>query len=176
MHQTAHRRQSIRLATHDYSTPGAYFVTICTYQRQCVFGTIVAGQMHPNQIGQIVAAELERSAKVRTGLLLDQYIVMPNHLHAIFILQPTPDERPNHRGNIVKRFKAEATKRIRQAGLPDFRWQRNYYDHVIRNEHDLQRVREYIINNPARWGEDINNPAVVKKQTIASHTSTPNKY
>ncbi len=152
------QRKSIRLTTYDYSTPGAYFVTICTHNRQCVLGEIVNGEMKPNRWGLIVAEELQRTVELRPYLHLDEHVVMPNHLHAILLLQPAKNERAVPLSEIIGSYKSFTTKRIRRLGFTSFAWQRGYYDHVIRGEKDLQRIREYVVNNPAKWEEDKNNP------------------
>ncbi len=152
------QRKSIRLATYDYSTPGAYFVSICTHNKQCVFGEIVDGEMKSNQWGLIVAEELRRTVELRPYLRLDEHVVMPNHVHAILFLQPAKNEKARSLGAIIGAYKSFAARRIRQMGFNSFAWQRGYYDHVIRGEKDLQRIREYVVNNPARWEEDRNNP------------------
>jgi REP element-mobilizing transposase RayT len=81
-----HHRRSIRRKGYDYALPGAYFVTICTYQRQCWFGEILNEQMYLNQIGNVVAQEWVRSSQIRPGMKLDQWVIMPNHLHGLVIL------------------------------------------------------------------------------------------
>ncbi|MEM9162343.1 MAG: hypothetical protein AAGC54_04655, partial [Cyanobacteria bacterium P01_F01_bin.4] len=88
-----HHRRSIRLHGYDYASPGAYFVTLCAYQRQCIFGEIVDGQMRLNEFGQIVESEWQKSAQIRHEIELADYVVMPNHFHAIVWLLP-PTEPP----------------------------------------------------------------------------------
>ena len=170
-----HNRRSIRLREYDYAQAGAYFVTICTQHRECLFGEIVDGRARLNAPGEVVAAEWSRSARIRREIELDSFVVMPNHVHGIVVIRdvgahgrapllPSPPYRPPRSlGSFVAGFKSAATKRINAIrgtpGLPV--WQRNYYEHVIRNEDDLDRVRRYIAENPLRWEEDPENPLSV---------------
>jgi len=167
-----HQRRSIRLKAYDYSQAGAYFVTICTKDRECLFGDIVDEKMCINEIGEIVQAEWLRTAKIRPNVSLDEFIIMPNHLHGIImindgrgVLQYAPTESPFRSpsqtiGAIIRGFKSATTKQINKytntPGKPV--WQRNYYDRIIRDEDELNRIREYIIYNPAKWAEDKENP------------------
>ncbi len=176
-----HHRHSIRLKTYDYSQPGAYFVTICTWNKECVFGEISRGQLELNDIGRIVEKEWLRTGNIRTNVELDVHVIMPNHFHGILIIhndgragytdrcrgvsQYAPTNQTfrspsNSLGAIVRGFKSAATSAINQnrntPGVPV--WQRNYYEHVIRSEDDLNTIRQYIMNNPLRWGEDDENP------------------
>ena len=184
-----HQRRSIRLKGYDYTQAGAYFVTLCVQGRECLFGTITAGEMILNELGQIVYEEWKRSSEIRREMELDEFVVMPNHMHGIlWILEsddvrahgraPQPggapivraDGRPPQRqppqrapkslGSFVAGFKSAATKRINeQRGMPGAPvWQRNYYEHIIRNDADLQRIREYIVNNPLKWDLDQLHP------------------
>ena len=177
------RRQSLRLTEYDYSQPGAYFVTICTQDRECLLGDIVNGEMRLNAAGQMVQSVWDDIPSHYLGIETDAFVIMSNHIHAIIVLVgAAPCGRPNSdkgqaRGpapttdtilslsDVVHRFKTMTTKRyadgVKQNGWPAFMgrfWQRNYYEHVIRNEADLAEIREYILNNPARWNEDENNP------------------
>jgi len=187
-----HHRRSHRLAGYDYSQSGAYFMTICTNNRECLFGDIVMGQMVLNAVGQIVADEWAKTAAMRPLIESDEWVVMPNHFHAIvFIKNDTatsvgarravpssktsteykntapymPDRGPTEAfgcpvpgslSTIVRSFKSAVTKQVnllRQTpGL--VLWQRNFWDHVIRNEVDCNRIREYIHTNPQRWQMD----------------------
>ena len=168
------RRRSIRLPGYDYSQPGTYFVTICTYQRICLFGDVVLDTVNLNGMGLTVRDEWLRTAEIRGNVQLDTYQIMPNHLHAIVMIaeQSTgggtvgahgcaPSIRqPRSLGSLIAGFKSAATKRINQIRrTPGVAvWQRNYYERVIRNEQDLDTVRRYIEENPAKWAEDSENP------------------
>ena len=169
-------RRSIRLRGYDYSQVGAYFVTICTHDRACIFGNITDGEMRLNEIGQIAAEEWTKSERVRDEIELDEWVIMPNHLHGIVWITANHDSRnvgatgrsplpsgpkPRSLGAMVAGFKSAATKRINAVlGTPGAPfWQRNYYEHVIRNEDTLDRVRQYIRDNPSKWPDDPDNPA-----------------
>lgn len=178
-----HHRQSIRLKEYDYAKAGAYFITICVYQRECLFGEISNGKMILNELGQVIKDEWFKSADIRTELLLDEFVVMPNHLHGIIQIVENQDNGATHKltlkigathrsplrengpgsktlGAFVGGFKSAATKRIRQIqNLPgQIIWQPNYYEHVIRNEDEWYKIREYIVHNPMQWETDRENP------------------
>ncbi|MGB7293038.1 MAG: transposase [Thermodesulfobacteriota bacterium] len=171
-----HHRRSIRLKDYDYSQAGAYFITICAYNRACIFGDILEGQIKLNQYGEIVNLEWLKTNNMRTNLVLDAYIIMPNHIHGIISISDFDDRRgtlqraptfehfgkpvSNSIPTIIRLFKSSVTKQINALrgtlGLPV--WQRNYYEHVIRNEDDLSEIREYILNNALKWDLDSENP------------------
>ena len=183
-----HHRRSIRLKGYDYSQAGAYFVTICVHDRECLFGEIVDGEMRLNDFGRIVAAEWIRSGELRSEIDIGEYVVMPNHFHGIVIITdivgngdvcrgdrpvaPTtmPGPQPKSIGAMMAGFKSIVTKRINilrdTPGLPV--WQRNYHEHVIRNDADYNRIAEYVANNPQRWIEDKLHP---DNLDVAAHTN-----
>ena len=162
-----HKRRSIRLQDYDYSHAGEYFITICTYNHECSFGDIVGEEMRLNKTGEIVKEEWLRTAQIRTDVELDSFIVMPNHLHGIITLNdsgrgklqraPTKEEfgKPTSGSipTIIRLFKACVTKKINLLRNTPRQpiWQRGYYEHIIRNDNDLDNVREYIVNNPIKW-------------------------
>jgi len=172
------RRKSHRLAGYDYTSPGAYFITLVTYNREWLFGDVMDEILRPNALGQIVSEEWLRSAEIRREINLDTFAVMPNHFHAVVSFAENlnvgaqslaPLQRPENQtlarqsrslATLVAGFKSAVTKRINEQrctpGLPV--WQRNYYDHIVRNEDELNRVREYILDNPRKWAEDPENP------------------
>ena len=165
-----HHRRSIRLPGYDYSQPGMYFVTICVEEKKCLLGEVIKGEMVVNEYGRIVQEEWYRSVEIRHEVQLDEFVVMPNHLHGIVVLvgatgrsplRLKPGPSPRSLGSFVGGFKSATTTRINDLrgthGIP--LWQRNYYEHVIRNEDDLHRIREYIQTNPLRWELDRENPA-----------------
>ena len=173
----ARSRRSIRLQDYDYTRAGAYFITIVTQDRKCMFGEIVDGEMRPNDWGQIVQDEWDNSREIRREIELDVFIVMPNHIHGVVViadgsgratgrspLQSGPSRQSL--GAFVGGFKAVVTKRINAlSGLPGKPvWQRNYFEHVIRNEDSLNRIRQYILDNPMRWEFDRDNPASIKPE------------
>ncbi len=172
-----HRRRSIRLNGYDYTGDGAYFVTLCTRGRVNVFGTLAAGEMRLNEYGREVADCWAWLAERYPYVHLDQWIVMPNHTHAIIVIADDrpedagPDGRGGSRtaptgsvgarnvrngrktlGRLIGAFKTVSTKRINDVrSTPGKKlWQRNYYEHVIRNDGSLRRIRAYIAGNPSR--------------------------
>jgi REP element-mobilizing transposase RayT len=222
-----HHRRSIRLKGYDYSQNGLYFITICTQNREHLFGTITNGQMALNPMGEIAHNEWFKTASMRPNIRLHEFIVMPNHIHGIIEIIPTPPhpvrthcmrppDMPNHGqserlgrvqraptnaattdnhgqsepgrvqhagdivrthcmrphdappitnnhgqraptvGDIVRGYKSAVTKRINEirnmSGVPV--WQRNYHEHIIRNEIAYLRISEYIQANPRRWQDD----------------------
>jgi REP-associated tyrosine transposase len=164
-------RRSIRLQNFDYGSYGAYFVTLVTRDRKCVFGNIVDGQMRLNRWGQTASDEWKKSAEIRNEIELDVFVIMPNHVHGIIVIA-NASKRPTSRsplhsgptkrslGSFVGGFKAAVTKRIRELrGEADtLVWQRNYFEHIIRNDESLLRLRQYILDNPVRWEFDRENP------------------
>ena len=208
-----HHRRSIRLQGYDYTRAGAYFITICTQGRECLFGEIVDGEMILNELGRIVQEEWEKTPAIRREMELDAFVVMPDHIHGIVIIRESPvgddgagdgmgngvgngmgngmgngvgngvgaygntplhtppntQPQTNHApfrspsktiGAIVRGFKAASTRSINarrfSPGAPV--WQRNYYEHIIRDDAEWNQIREYIEYNPARWKEDEEYP------------------
>ena len=147
-----HNRHTIRLPEYDYSQKGMYYVTICTYRKACIFGSIKDSKVILNQIGKIAREELIKTEKVRKAINIDTFIIMPNHIHVILLLSGCCSTLPE----IIRGFKTFSSRRInnlrKQTGSP--LWQRNYYEHIIRDEEDLMRVREYITQNPLKWETD----------------------
>jgi putative transposase len=170
--QQMNHRRSIRLQGYDYAQAGAYFVTICTQDRRCLFGDVVDGAMHLNSAGQLVAAVWNGMLERFPGIELDMFAVMPNHLHGIIVLtdcDPVGGRAATRAaptiGDIIGAFKSLFTLQfiegVKGKHWPAFDrrvWQRNYYEHVIRDERDLARVRRYIDENPLRWEFDQENP------------------
>jgi REP element-mobilizing transposase RayT len=174
---TEHHRRSIRLKSYDYSLAGAYFITVCTQDRACSLGEIVNGEMRLNDAGEIAVSVWREISEHFPSVATDEFVVMPNHIHGILVVadasvrathaSPLPALRgrasgPSQRsiGAIVGSFKSAAAKRINESrgtvGVSV--WQRNYYEHVIRGDDALNRVRQYIIDNPAQWAMDRENP------------------
>jgi len=165
-------RKRQRLCGYDYSTPGGYFVTVCTHDRECIFGAVENGNVKMNQYGEIVLECWYDLPNHYLHCRLDECIVMPNHFHGIIMIDCM---RIDNVGNGFKPFPTNKTDTLKQHGLseiirgfktfssrrinetkPDtpFRWQKSYYDHIIRNEEKLNRIREYIMNNPQNWDAD----------------------
>ena len=175
MNNQHHNRRSIRLKGYDYSQAGVYFVTICTQNRQCLFGDIVDGAMVLNNVGRIVENEWVKTERFRQNIKCDRFVVMPNHFHGIVeitesrrgVLQYTPTtmQSPSQTiGAIVRGFKSAVTKQINMIRqTPGTKlWQRNYYEHIIRNKNDYNRIYEYIENNPLKWALDSLHPKIVR--------------
>lgn len=161
-----HHRRSIRLQGYDYTQAGAYFITLAAHGREPLFGRVQDGQMHVNTLGEMIAEEWERLERRFPSVELDAFCVMPDHLHAILVLAdrgvggrraaaceefgaPVVRSIPT----IVRSYKSSVTQRYQilcGRDAPQI-WQRNYYEHVIRNAAALERIRRYIIENPARW-------------------------
>src|SRR5450759_489286 len=138
------RRRNVRLPSYDYSQPGAYFVTICAAKRKPLFGSIVDGDMRYTPGGEIVRDKWAANDDHYPGLSVDEFIVMPNHLHGILMLSDQPDRLVLPIGEIVRRYKSIVAIRLHKEGLVvgDV-WQRNYFEHVIRNDRDPKNAREY---------------------------------
>jgi REP element-mobilizing transposase RayT len=207
-----HHRRSIRLRGYDYAQAGAYFFTICEVNRECIFGDIVGGEMRPNQFGEIVLKWWNELPNYYPPVQLDEFAVMPNHLHGIIVIanvgagsprlnndssRPDNDSpRPNNDssrlnigasrdegqpdkgrgdpaptekrtlGQLVGYFKFQITKeinQIRDGGYANL-FQRDYYEHIIRNEREWNVIAEYIRNNPANWPADLDNPGNFTKR------------
>ena len=184
-----HHRRSIRLRGWDYTWPGAYFVTICTHDGECLF--------EDPTLRQVVETMWQRIPRHFPHVRLDEFVVMPNHVHGIVWIvdnvgarhsrgpssptsaipsdEPAQSKKqlsgnasplrprgvvPGSLGAVIGNFKSVTARRINRVrktpGAPV--WQRNYYEHIIRNERELNAIRQYIRDNPARWAEDIENP------------------
>ncbi|MBI5306978.1 MAG: transposase [Planctomycetes bacterium] len=224
LYKNKYRIESTRLKDWDYSRDGYYFVTICTQDKKCLFGDVIDEKMRLSAIGEMVADEWQKTPQIRKKVSLDTWIIMPNHVHGIVVINndvetprwgvsslenaktsndsmQTPsqnktetsqrdvstiytaqnDKIPNDYmktlgekasvcrggqskiksgslGAIIGQFKKKKKKRTIVA-RHDFSWQTRFFDHIIRNEKSLNKIREYIINNPLKWELDKNNPA-----------------
>ncbi len=190
-----HHRRSIRLPNYDYSQSGLYFITICTHNRECLFGDVVDGKMILNEFGNVAQQCWLEIPQHFEHVELDAFVVMPNHVHGIIVIKndgtqnagaiqnvgennnvgarhhnvgarhavplqfeqfgkPVPGSIPT----IIRSYKSAVSKQINQIrqtrGIPV--WQRNYYEHIVRDEMDLHRIRQYIMDNPKNWGMDEN--------------------
>ena len=177
-----HHRRSIRLQGYDYAQAGAYFVTICTQNRECLFGDVVDGAMRLNEFGEIVRLTWEDLPNHVANIVLDAFVVMPNHAHGVIFItdsvvvgagsepaptEPAPTQHTQPRRyplpEIIRQFKTFSARRINELrGTPGISvWQRNYYEHIIRDDESLNRIRRYILENPQRWAMDRENPNAV---------------
>ncbi len=200
MDQSIHKYILPRLQGYDYSQAGAYFVTICTEGRKQFFGKMVNGEIKLNNMGNIVTQAWHELPNKFSSIRLDEFIIMPNHIHGILWIRPIGDRGPinainaivaaqfivpvssslngnpmsvtacmdmplitgmmNHAatlGNIIRNFKATSTCLIRKSTHQSFAWQRNYHDRIIRHDAELNRIRQYIIDNPRCWTNDPEN-------------------
>lgn len=190
---TLPQRHSIRLRHYDYSQAGLYFVTICTYEKQALFGDVIDGEMRLNNAGKIAELEWHKTESMREKIVLHDFVVMPNHVHGIIEIINSNETisvgahcvRPHnvnlHDGDennpsvhyptaviggrtqcaptlgfVVSGYKAAVTKQINLlrhvAGQKV--WQRNYHEHVIRNEASYLKIAEYVQTNPLKWRDD----------------------
>jgi len=195
-----HHRQSIRLRGHDYTQAGEYYVTLCVKDRECALGEIKDGLMLLSGIGEIAATCWLEIPRHFPNVLLDEFVIMPDHMHGILILRervpvgaqyieprrenieprrenieprreniaPRIEQNPNLNryqkvvpgslSSIIRSYKGAVARLCHRQGIPEFRWQRNYYEHIIRDGHALDRIRRYIANNVSKWSEDKENP------------------
>ena len=174
-----HHRRSIRLPGYDYSRAGAYYVTLVTYRRDCLFGEVVNEEMILNDFGKIADEYWHAIPEHFPFMELGAYVVMPNHAHGIMVIHngESPSNvgathasplrihnshprgaSPRSLGAIVGSFKSAVTKRIGRELNATGIWQRNYYEHIIRNEESLCRIRQYVYNNAITWQHDQLHP------------------
>ncbi|HEX2865865.1 MAG TPA: transposase [Ignavibacteriales bacterium] len=164
-------RHSIRLKEYDYSSYGFYFITICTFEHRILFGNVKNGKVELNSLGKLVLEEFLNSVMIRKEISFDEYVVMPNHIHAIVILDnpapilhnnsPDQSERSSRilpvksLTSFVAGFKSAVTSKAKNMlGYKFSIWQRNYYEHIIRNDKDLYVIQQYIATNPLKWEID----------------------
>jgi putative transposase len=169
-----HHRRSVRLKSHDYTQAGIYFVTLCTRDR--------VPHWTQAPLRAIAASAWQAIPNHAAGVSLDEWVIMPNHLHGLLVLTPGPDQtdrrsppRPEPSAHssarlapqsppsaslavILRTYKSAVTLACRRAGHSGFAWQTGYYEHVVRDQLELERVRQYIRNNPAQWALDHDNP------------------
>jgi len=181
-----HHRRSIRFRGYDYSQPGAYYLTLCTHEKEHLFGEIAGGEMKRNECGEIVRQGWEDFPRRYPAVQVDSFVVMPNHIHGILLVgaihelpqgdfqgatrespqrqfQRAVHEPPLRRRMLLPKLigylKMTTSKRINEIrGTPGSPvWQRNYYEHIIRNEDELGKIREYVATNPVQWLADPEN-------------------
>ncbi len=162
---------------YDYSNEGLYFVTSCVQDKLCVFGHIDGGEMLLNGFGEIAERQWHWLEQQYPYVFLHAFVIMPNHVHALIEIDtgsvpvlpgnasalPVHDSdrsKPVHTkvksiSELMGVYKTTTSKRIRQAGLEGFAWQRSFHDHIIRHEQAFQRIEQYIHNNPALWKDDV---------------------
>ena len=180
-YQNKYRTETARLKSWDYTNPWWYFVTICTKNHKEYFGEIKNEKMVLNELGKIAEQEIRKIELLRDNVEVDYYVVMPNHIHMIIILNEikcrdnkcrdvaryvsTIDEntkltnnyfseispKPNSLSSIVRSYKSAVTKKIKEMKTEKFYWQSRFYDRIIRNEKELFNIRKYIQLNPLKW-------------------------
>src|SRR5215207_6311609 len=171
-------RKYPRIRGFDYSTPGMYFVTICTDGRVCLFGEVVDGEMRLSRFGEIAAAAWQDLSNHHPGIVPDTFVVMPNHVHGIIDLTDrsvgatpaSPAGRAQTKaagalGNVVGAFKSSVSRQVnalRQTPAAPV-WQRGFHDRVLRDEKDVRHAREYIAENPLKWHLDRENPLIWRR-------------
>ncbi len=174
-----HHRRSIRVKGYDYASNGAYYITIVTYHRDLLFGEIVNGEMILNTLGKIADECWRAIPEHFPNVELGKHVIMPNHAHGIiairddtlttnvgatqWVASTTPDNRPKgpkpkSLGAIIGSYKSAVSYRANKEQNVTGIWQRNYYEHIIRDEAELQRITDYIESNPSQWDEDNDNP------------------
>ena len=168
------QRKQIRLRFVDYAVSNSYYVTICSFQKKCIFSQIEKDKVILSPLGNIIREEWEKTGEVREGILIEDYVIMPNHIHGILtfldgknpneissILQPLRSfggSEQNSLSVIIGQIKSIVTKRAqKELGIEQV-WQRGFYDHIIRNEKDMIRIKDYIWTNPINWYFDHENP------------------
>jgi putative transposase len=164
-----HHRRSTRLKGYDYSQPGVYFITICTWQHACILGDVHDGEMYLNPFGRAVSKVWQGLPKYYPYVILGEFCVMPNHVHAIINLTDDHSSHKRHGlSEIVRAFKSFSTRQIntiRKTFVGPV-WQRNYYEHIIRNEEALQKIIQYIRSNPFNWDHDQENPNLTSQKEL----------
>jgi putative transposase len=152
-------RKRLRLSEFNYSAPGHYFVTLCIWRRRCILGDVNENRVILSGLGQLVSDTLLRMPHRHAGVILDAFVVMPNHIHAL--VEFTGAE--TSLSVAIDAFKSLSTNAACAASMiADAKlWQRGFHDHVVRNDADLDRLREYVSNNRLKWHLDRENPANV---------------
>ena len=146
INMTFYNRKSTRLPNYDYSNNNYYFITICTHEKKCIFGSIDT----LNECGMIVRNALENLSTHYKGVYVENYIVMPNHIHAIIVLE----NQDKTLSEIIGLFKSGVSRDIKKT-YPAMRvWQRSFHDHIIRNEKSYSKIWEYVQYNNQKWEQD----------------------
>ena len=141
------KRKSPRIPGYDYSNQNYYFITICTHNKRCIFGQ--PGSL--NQYGRIAQEHLLKIPLLHPDICLDQYIVMPNHIHAIVALKR---DHHSNLSTVIGQYKTSVTRKIRETEPDMLVWQRSFHDHVIRDQKSYEKIWNYVTFNPQKWEED----------------------
>lgn len=162
-------RKLNRLRNFDYSSQRFYFITICTHNKETWFGEIDDNKMLLNKYGKFIKNRWLWLKENFRYVVLDEFIIMPNHLHGlIFMKKDNMDSQKNEGrtktlSGIIGAFKTTSSKILHENGLPEFRWQKSFYDHIVRDVRYIKNIRNYIRNNPASWNTDIENKLCFKR-------------
>lgn len=160
-HYYMKHRKTNRLSSYDYSQNGLYFVTICTKAKKCYFGNVIDDKIKLNEYGKITQKVLIKLPNHYNNIIIDEYVIMPNHVHIIIEindnvgtgLKPVPTQ--HGLSEIIRGFKTFSSRKINDTKPKNkFEWQRSFYDHVIRQNESLNKIREYIMINPQEWNKD----------------------
>ena len=153
------KRKANRLENYDYSRNGAYFITLCVRNRKPILSRIIVGASiarpsitEMSSIGRIVDNAIQAIPDCYSGVIIDKYVIMPNHIHMIIRIDDDCGRAmlaPTNLSRIIQQMKGYVTKQIGKSV-----WQKSYYDHIIRDDHDFQVKWEYIDENPLRWRDD----------------------
>jgi REP element-mobilizing transposase RayT len=160
-------RKLNRLQGYDYSRDALYFITSFVHDRICSFGKISEGKMQLNEYGEIAERQLSWMEQQYTYVVLHNFIVMPNHIHAIVEINhewlskemsinthAVKQPKVKSLSELIGSYKTTSSKKIHLAGLPEFKWQRSFHDHIIKNEQSYYRISNYISNNPSNWRDN----------------------
>ncbi len=171
-------KKQLRMPGYDYKTPGYYFITLCVHNRTCLFGEVLNHEIHLNAAGNMIKRIWDEIPCKYTNWSVDSLVVMPNHIHAVVVLSPSPlinapsldDNTVLSLSELMRSIKTYTmtcySNGVRNDGWLKYEqhlWQRSYYEHMVRNDKSLEKIREYIMNNPAQWELDDYNPALMSK-------------
>ena len=168
-------RRSPRLAGFDYSQPGLYFVTVCTWGREPLLGEVIASEVQLSRTGRAALEAWEALPLRFPAVALDAFVVMPTHVHGILVLGGDPDRSPDiarpDLAAVMRAFKSisgiQGNRALGRTNQP--LWQRGYHDHIIRNARELDLIRQYIADNPARWETDADSPEAIPSPATPAH-------
>jgi len=164
LYKNIFRVESTRLKDWDYSIPWWYYITVCTKNKKYCFGTINKGMIQYSELGNAAKIFFENIPRHFQNSSIDYFTIMPNHIHGIIIIEDNVETRhgvslrskfgkvnKNSLSTIVNQYKGAVTRFARKNKFNNFEWQPRFYDHIIRNDNDLRRIRTYIQNNPLKW-------------------------
>jgi putative transposase len=172
LYRDKYRIETTRYRARDYRSRGWYFVTICSHEKAHIFGEVIGGEMRLSRIGSLAETELRHLSTHYKNVVVDSQVVMPNHVHAIIVIEgehafsPHPKGLPSLTGispacgslsAIVRSYKAGVTRQCHELGLKQTIWQARFYDRILRGDANISAVREYIWNNPGNWTDDSEN-------------------